>query len=85
MESFFTVGMSSWPVFLNTELYCGPELIRRFCEDNSSDIENLRLKPGERFSVRRKQLWLRLATEQVDRVVLSLDPIGRIFHRYAPE
>jgi len=75
------VGLSL-PVFLNAEIYCGPELVRRFCEDNSSDIEDLRLKPGERFSVQRKQLRLRLMTSEVDRVLLSLNPMGRVFHRY---
>jgi hypothetical protein len=75
------VGLSL-PVFLNPELYCGPQLVRRFCEENSADVQDLQLASSDRFSVQRKQLRLRLVTDVVDRVVLSLDPIGRIFQRY---
>jgi len=72
----------SLPVFINAEIYCGPDLVRRFCKHNTSDIANLRLKPGERFCVQRKHLRIRLITEDPERVVVSLDPIGRIFQRY---
>ncbi len=72
----------SMPIFFNDYLYCGPELIRRFCEENGREIEALRLQDGERFSVQRRQLRLRLVTDSPERIVSALDPVGRIFHRY---
>ncbi len=72
------------PVFINSYLYCGAELVQRFCQENRREIHNLRLEPEERLSVQRGQIRLRLMTDDVERIEAALDEIGRIFQRYTP-
>jgi hypothetical protein len=70
------------PVFLNPQVYCGPELVREFCSANASELSVLRLSIGERIAFQRKQIRLRLVTHDINRIMFSLGVVGQIFHRY---
>jgi len=71
------------PVFVNDYVYCDTELVRRFCQENRQEIQELRLKKGESLCVQRRQIRLRLLTDDVERLLGALGTVSRIFHRYA--